>query len=106
MNDLSSTAHITVPAAHIAVPRKVRSVPSFRDSIAQLLAACGPDANLNDRCIVAILACLDAGISSRKGIIDALKPHGFNYQHIAILLKAGTGDKWQRDEKGVYVAMV
>ena len=66
-----------------------------------------PQCNKHDRVIVLIEACLDEGIDTRKGIVDALVKLGFNYRHVAILLNEGTGESperhnWRRDENGRY----
>lgn len=68
---------------------------------------CGPSVNKNDRATVLIHACLDQGGNTRAQIMALLKPLGFDYRHIAIILKAGTGNdpahhRWQQDDNGVY----
>lgn len=58
---------------------------------------CGPSVNKNDRATVLIHACLDQGANTRAQIMALLKHLGFDYRHIAIILKAGTGNDPSRD---------
>lgn len=53
-----------------------------------------------------ISACILEGFDTRRRIVGAMRRLGFDYRHVVIILKAGTGshtnDWWQVDAEGRY----
>lgn len=80
---------------------------AFFERLRELLAACGPKPNRNDAAVVLISACIEDGRDTRPLIVGALSRLGFDYRHVAIILKGETGNnpqrhRWQRDAEGRY----
>jgi len=64
------------------------------------LESCGT--NLHDHADVALSALIDRGINTGPRLIGAAKRLGFKGRHAGIILKAGIGHRWSRDEEGTY----
>ncbi|QYE35132.1 hypothetical protein KZX46_20870 [Polymorphobacter sp. PAMC 29334] len=74
-------------------------------ALRELIASSGP--NKNDQAIVAIIACLDAGITTEREIIGMLGSVGLSHGHVAMILKKNAGSEparhhWYRDAAGHY----
>lgn len=77
------------------------------DSLRELDIACSPHATKNDRAIILIHACIDAGQNTHGRIIGILHAIGWNLKHAQIVLNKSAGNnptlhRWQRDETGGY----
>ena len=75
------------------------------NELKSLLLECGT--NKRDHAIIGIIECINAGVVTRRAIVDTLSLAGLNPKHVHIVLKGGTGSdparhRWQRDEAGVY----
>jgi hypothetical protein len=87
----------------------ITNSPDSNDPIANelkdLFSTCG--SNKHDHAIVGITACIEAGIVTRRGIMDTLSRAGLSPKHVVITLNGETGSdpvrhRWQHDEDGVY----
>ena len=76
------------------------------EELRALQRACG-EADKNDQATALIHACIANGWDTRKRIVGALRQLGFNYKHVAMVLKFGTGrnpeqHRWRMDDDGSY----
>jgi hypothetical protein len=84
--------------------------PLPADVLARLVAfdaTLDPGTNKHDRVSVLIAACIAEGITKGSVIRSALMELGYDGDHVAIMLKKGSGSRppesrWYRDDSGVY----
>ena len=88
------------------IPQSGRLNSQAFASLQELIRSCG-DANKHDVVTVLILALIDTGVDTKRGIISVISHLGFNNRHVAIVLKNGerSGAErqlWQCDAAGHY----
>jgi hypothetical protein len=61
------------------------------DDIRELVEACGPTVNKNDKAIVAIELCISEGVDTERHIVSCLMQAGFDNGHAGSVLNKNCG---------------
>lgn len=99
--DIETSVSAQGEAVASPVTRTREEFEELLGGLRKLDRSLGPAVNKHDRVIVLVHACLDQGANTRAQIMALLKPLGFDRRHIAIVLKAETGNdptrhRWQQ----------
>lgn len=79
-------------------------------AVAALHGILAGNCNKNDLVLMLIEGCLDEGIDTGRGIVNALGDLGCNRRHVAIMLKENTGydperNRWCKTHDGRYAPL-
>ena len=105
---MTSPKDVTVPSPPITLPSDALVAKNYAIFLRfrQPIHSFCKTANSHDRVTILIAACIDAGINTGSRIIGVAVRLGFNSQHAGIILSAGVGLNWNRDEDGHYSNLI
>lgn len=83
--------------------------PAFFQQMRAMIDQCGPKAGKHEVTTILMYACIDRGINTARGLINALHDLGFDRRYVATVLNRGTGSdplayRWHVDAHGIYAS--